>query len=130
MPQNAENADVLVYIHGSAFMGGCGFEKHMDGSEYAKRGMVFITLNYRLGPLGFLCDPQLAKESGYTGNYGLYDQLCALKRIHENIKDYGGDSEKVTLLAQLAGAMSSTMHCLSQLSRPYFKAAYLSSGGI
>ncbi len=130
VPQNAENADVLVYIHGGAFMGGCGFEKHMDGSEYAKSGMVFITLNYRLGPLGFLCDPQLAKESGHTGNYGLYDQLCALKRIHENIKDYGGDPEKVTLLAQSAGAMSSTMHCLSQLSRPYFKAAYLSSGGI
>ncbi len=129
MPEDAKDADVIVYIHGGAFMGGCGNEKHMDGMEYARRGMVFVTLNYRLGPLGFLCDPQLTKESGHSGNYGLYDQLCALEWISRNINDYGGDPKKVTLFAQSAGAMSSTMHCLSPLSRPYFKAAYLASGG-
>lgn len=129
MPADAQNADVIVYIHGGAFLGGCGNEKHMDGTAYAKRGIVFVSLNYRLGPLGFLCDPKLKEESGHTGNYGLFDQLAALKWIHENIVDYGGNPGKVTITSQSAGAMSTTMHCLSPLSRPYFNAAYLASGG-
>lgn len=68
-PDDAKNAPVLFYIHGGGFLGGCGHEKHFDGTAWCKKGVVAVTINYRLGPMGFLCLPELAARDGHTGNY-------------------------------------------------------------
>lgn len=119
---------VLFYIHGGGFTGGCGHEKHFDGPIWASKGCVAVTINYRLGPLGFLCLPELKEEAGHTGNYGLFDQLAALQWIHDNIASFGGDPDNITLMGQSAGAMSVQQHLLSPLSRPYIAKAVMSSG--
>ena len=128
-PEEAKKAPVLLFIHGGAFMGGCGNELHMDGTAYARRNFVFVSINYRLGPLGFLADRQLAEEAGHTGNYGLYDQLEAIRWVYDHIADFGGDPENITLFGQSAGAMSIQQHVLSPLTKPYFHAVYMASGG-
>ena len=79
-PDTAKEGDrlpVLFYIHGGGFTGGCGHEKHFDGPVWPSHGSIGVTINYRLGPMGFVCLPQLKEEAGVTGNYGLYDQLTA-----------------------------------------------------
>ncbi len=122
------NLPVIVYIHGGGFTGGCGHEKHFDDPVWAQKGVVSVTLNYRLGPLGFLCLPALAEEAGHCGNYGLYDQLAALKWVKNNISAFGGDPSRVTVMGQSAGAMSVQLHCLSPLSEGLFSGAVMSSG--
>ncbi|MBE6940439.1 MAG: carboxylesterase family protein [Ruminococcaceae bacterium] len=131
-PDNAQPGDrlpVLVYIHGGGFTGGCGHEKHFDGPVWPAKGVIGVTLNYRLGPMGFVCLPELKEEAGYTGNYGLYDQLAALQWVHDNIASFGGDPEAITIMGQSAGAMSVQQHCLSPLSEGMFRGAVMSSGG-
>ncbi len=128
-PRDAVDAPVIIYIHGGAFLGGCNHELHMDGTAYAKQGIIFISINYRLGVLGFLCDRKLTEESGHSGNYGLYDQLEAIKWVHNHIKDFGGNPDNITLFGQSAGAMSIQQHCLSPLTKPYIKHVYMASGG-
>jgi len=131
-PESAGEGDklpVLVYIHGGGFTGGCGHEKHFDGPVWPAHGVIGVTLNYRLGPLGFACLPQLKEEAGFTGNYGLYDQLAALHWVRTNIASFGGDPENVTIMGQSAGAMSVQQHCLSPLSEGLFHKAVMSSGG-
>ena len=120
---------VLFYIHGGGFTGGCGHEKHFDGPAWPTKGVVAVTVNYRLGPLGFACLPELSAEAGHTGNYGLYDQLCALQWVHDNIAAFGGDPDRVTLMGQSAGAMSVQQLCLSPLTRGLAAGAVMSSGG-
>ena len=120
---------VIVYIHGGGFTGGCGHERHFDGPVWPEKGVIGVTINYRLGPLGFATHPALLAESGKTGNYGLYDQLAALKWVRDNISAFGGDPGNVTIMGQSAGAMSVQQHCLSPLSRNYFHKAVMSSGG-
>lgn len=119
---------VLVYIHGGGFTGGCGHEKHFDGPVWAQKGVIAVTLNYRLGPMGFLCLPELKDESGHTGNYGLFDQLAAIKWVRNNISAFGGDRDKITIMGQSAGAMSVQHICQSELSKGLFRAAVMSSG--
>ena len=131
-PDTAKEGDklpVLIYIHGGGFTGGCGHEKHFDGPVWPKKGIIGVTLNYRLGPMGFVCLPELKEEAGFTGNYGLYDQLTAIKWVHDNIAAFGGDPENVTIMGQSAGAMSVQQHCLSPLSDGLFHRAVMSSGG-
>lgn len=128
-PAVCREAPVILYIHGGAFQGGCGNEKHFSGEAYARKGIIFITCNYRLGVLGFCSLPELAKRDGHTGNYGLYDQLTVLKWIHDNIRAFGGDPERITLMGQSAGAMSVQHHCLSPLSRGLLSSAVMTSGG-
>ncbi len=120
---------VLVYIHGGGFTGGCGHEKHFDCPNWPTKGVIGVTLNYRLGPLGFLALPELKQEAGCTGNYGLYDQMTALKWVHHNIASFGGDPEKVTIMGQSAGAMSVQQQCLSPMTEGLFQGAVMSSGG-
>ena len=120
---------VLFYIHGGEYIGGCGHEKHFDGPAWPTKGVVAVTINYRLGPLGFACLPELSAEAGHTGNYGLYDQLCALQWVHDNIAAFGGDPDRVTLMGQSAGAMSVQQLCLSPLTRGLAAGAVMSSGG-
>ena len=131
-PDTAKAGDklpVLVYIHGGGFTGGCGHEKHFDGPVWPAHGVIGVTLNYRLGPLGFACLPELKEEAGFTGNYGLYDQLAALQWVHDNIAAFGGDPDNVTIMGQSAGAMSVQQHCLSPLTDGLFSKAVMSSGG-
>ena len=120
---------VILYIHGGGFTGGCGHEKHFDGPVWPTKGVIGVTINYRLGPMGFVCLPELKEEAGFTGNYGLYDQLTAIRWVHDNIAAFGGDPDNVTIMGQSAGAMSVQQHCLSPLSEGLFQRAVMSSGG-
>ena len=131
-PDTAKEGDrlpVLVYIHGGGFTGGCGHEKHFDCPIWPAKGVIGVTVNYRLGPLGFACLPELKQEAGITGNYGLYDQLAALKWVKNNISAFGGDPENTTIMGQSAGAMSVQQHALSPLTEGLFHKAVMSSGG-
>lgn len=128
-PQNAQAAPVLFYIHGGGFVGGCGHEKHFSGEAYCARGVIVVTCNYRLGPMGFCSLPALADEAGHTGNYGLFDQLCALEWVRENIAAFGGDASRITIAGQSAGAMSVQQLCLSPLTENKIAGAIMLSGG-
>ena len=131
-PENAKEGDklpVLIYIHGGGFTGGCGHEKHFDGPVWPNKGVIGVTINYRLGPMGFLCLPELAEEAGHTGNYGLYDQMTAIKWVKDNIAAFGGDPDAITIMGQSAGGMSVQQHCLSPLTDGLFSKAVMSSGG-
>lgn len=128
-PECCKDAPVILYIHGGMFMGGCGNEKPFDGSAYARKGVIFVTCNYRLGPLGYCCLPELEQRDGHTGNYGLYDQLTALKWICHNIEQFGGNPANVTVMGQSAGAMSLQQLCLSPLAGKYISKAIMTSGG-
>ena len=131
-PETAKEGDklpVLVYIHGGSFTGGCGHEKHFDGPVWPAQGVIGVTLNYRLGPLGFACLPELKEEAGKTGNYGLYDQQTAIRWVKDNIASFGGDPENITIMGQSAGAMSVQQHSLSPQSKGLFQKAVMSSGG-
>ena len=130
-PDTAKEGDalpVVVSIHGGSFTGGCGHEKHFDGPVWPQKGVIGVTINYRLGPLGFLCLPELEEEAGRTGNYGLYDQLAALRWVQDNIASFGGDPKNITVMGQSAGAMSIQLHCLSPLAEGLFQRAVMCSG--
>ena len=120
---------VIVYIHGGGFTGGCGHEKHFDEPAWPSQGVIGVTLNYRLGPLGFAVLPELMEEAGRTGNYGLYDQLTAIAWVKHNIEAFGGDPDNITIMGQSAGAMSVQQLCLSPLARGTFQRAVMCSGG-
>ena len=126
--QPDDKLPVLFYIHGGGFTGGCGHEKHFDGPVWPQQGVIGVTINYRLGPMGFACLPQLAEEAGHTGNYGLYDQMVAMQWVRDNIAAFGGDPEQVTIMGQSAGAMSVQLQCQSPLTQGLFQRAVLSSG--
>ena len=108
-PQQAHDAPVFVWIHGGALNTGAGSEAMYDGARLAaSQGMVVVSINYRLGVLGYLAHPQLSAESrrDVSGNYGLQDQIAALKWIETNIAAFGGDPENVTIAGESAGALS------------------------
>ena len=124
-----DNLPVLIYIHGGGFTGGCGHEKHFDVPVWPTKGVLGVTLNYRLGPMGFVCLPELKDEAGYTGNYGLFDQLVAIQWVKHNIAAFGGNPDNITIMGQSAGAMSVQQHSLSPLSEGLFHKAVMCSGG-
>lgn len=126
-PENAEALPVAVYIHGGSFTGGCAHENMISGEGLCRRGVIFVSLNYRLGPYGFASHPDLA-QNGACGNFGLFDQLTALEWVHKNIAGFGGDPKKITLVGQSAGAMSIAEHCLSPMSEGLFRGAVMMSG--
>ncbi len=127
--RKGEKLPVLVYIHGGSFTGCCAHEKHYDCPVWPREGVIAVTIQYRLGPLGFACLPELKEEAGYTGNYGLLDQLTALQWIRDNIAAFGGDPENVTISGQSAGAMSVQQLALSPMSKGLFHKAVMMSGG-
>jgi para-nitrobenzyl esterase len=126
----ADKLPVLVYIYGGGFSEGSGSVKVYDGEQLAKKGIVAITINYRLGILGFLAHPELTAESpdSASGNYALLDQVAALKWIHNNITAFGGDPSRVTIAGQSAGAMSVNMLIASPLVKGLFQRAIAQSG--
>lgn len=127
-PKNKEKCPVLIYIHGGSFTGGSADEGHIDGKAYAEREIIFVGLNYRLGPYGFCSHPDLKNDDGVCGNYGLYDQFAAIEWIKKNIEAFGGDCENITLLGQSAGAMSVDIQLSNPMAEGYYKGAVLMSG--
>ena len=107
-PAQARSAPVMVWIHGGALSTGAGSETIYDGATLAARGVVVVTINYRLGVLGYLAHPTLSAESpqGVSGNYGLLDQIEALRWIKTNIAAFGGDPSQVTIAGESAGGLS------------------------
>ncbi len=121
---------VIVWIHGGAFTQGSGSLAVYDGAALARRGAVVVTFNYRLGPLGFFAHPLLSKESSYdaSGNYGLLDQLAALRWVKANIRGFGGSPDRITVAGESAGAVSIGCLLVSPQARGLFHAAILESG--
>lgn len=122
---------VMVYIHGGSFTGGSGGEAIYDGALLASRGVIVVTINYRLGTLGYLALPALAAEDrqGSTGNYGILDQILALQWVQKYIGLFGGNPELVTLFGQSAGGMSICTLMASPLAQGLFAQAIIQSGG-
>lgn len=122
-PANQENLPVMVWIHGGAFLVGSGSLDMYNGHNLASKGVVVVTINYRLGSLGFLAHPD-----GLSGNYAFLDQLAALQWVQRNIEKFGGDPNKVTIFGESAGAMSTTTLMLSPLSENLFHRVIAQSG--
>lgn len=122
---------VAVWIHGGAFHGGWSFEMEFDGDAWAKRDVILVTINYRLGLLGFFCHPLLSEEdeNGISGNYGLYDQAKAIEWVYNNIASFGGDPNNITIFGQSAGAMSVKYQVSSPLVQNLISKAIIMSGG-
>lgn len=122
---------VLFWIHGGAFMHGHGSEKEFDGEGFAKKGVILVTINYRVNAFGFFAHPDLEAENaeGVSGNYGILDQIFALRWVRENIAAFGGDPEKITIFGQSAGCMSVQTIISSPLSAGMMRGAVLQSGG-
>jgi para-nitrobenzyl esterase len=120
-----EKRPVMVWIYGGGFVSGGTNVPIYDGEALAKKGIILVSINYRVGILGFLAHPELTKESPNhtSGNYGLMDQLAALKWVQKNIAAFGGDPANVTIAGQSAGSMSVNDLVASPLSRGLFNKA-------
>jgi len=120
---------VIVFIYGGGFTIGSSGMANYDGEGVAKAGAVFVNFNYRVGAMGFMAHPELtAEQGGHSGNYGLMDQIAALKWVRANIAKFGGDPDKVLIMGQSAGASSVMAHIFSPQSKGLFRAAVMSSG--
>lgn len=127
---SAEKRPVLVWIYGGGFVSGGSAVPIYDGAAMAKKGIVFVSANYRVGIFGFFAHPALTKESREhaSGNYGLLDQVAALKWVHKNIEKFGGDPGNVTIAGQSAGSMSVNCLVASPLAKGLFQRAIAESG--
>lgn len=125
-----EKLPVAFWIHGGAFTGGFGHEKEFDGESYCRRGVILVTINYRLGVFGFMAHPELTLESEnhVSGNYGILDQAAALDWVYENIEAFGGDPENITIFGQSAGCMSVRTLVSSDITGNKINRAILQSG--
>jgi para-nitrobenzyl esterase len=125
----ARKAAVFVWIHGGALVTGASKEAVYDGTKLAAQGMVVVSINYRLGILGYLALPELSAESplGISGNYGLLDQIAALRWIKQNIEAFGGDASNVTIAGESAGALSVMYLMASPEARGLFAKAIAES---
>lgn len=120
-----ERRPVFVWIYGGGFNEGSGSNPQFDGEGLARKGLVVVTFNYRVGPLGFLATPELSRESrhGSSGNYGLLDDIALLQWVKRNIAAFGGDPAQVTIAGQSAGAGSVQFLTLSPLAKGLFRRA-------
>ena len=132
---SANNANdrrpVMLWIYGGGFTGGSGGMAWYDGENLASKGPVIVTINYRLGSLGFFAHPELAKESGHNaaGNYGMMDAIAALQWVKKNISAFGGDPNNVTIAGESAGAIMVGALVGSPLAKGLFNRAIAQSGG-
>ena len=126
-----EKRPVMVWFHGGAFLVGSGSLPIFHGDTLARRGVVLVTVNYRLGRLGFLAHPELSAEQSYrgSGNYGHLDQIEALRWIKANIAAFGGDPDRVTIFGQSAGSSTVNTLMASPLAKGVFQRAIGQSGG-
>lgn len=118
-----ERRPVLVWIYGGGFQEGTSADPRFDGENLARKGVVVVTFNYRLGVLGFLASPELSAESGHraSGNYGLLDCVQALRWVNQNIAGFGGDPGRVTIAGQSAGAGTVNFLSMSPLATGLFQ---------
>ncbi|MEK7953957.1 carboxylesterase/lipase family protein [Luteolibacter soli] len=129
-PSNAKDLPVMVWIHGGAFTSGSGSQPLYDGTHLASKGVVIVTINYRLGPLGFMAHPALTQEGGgSSGNYGIRDQIAALEWVRDNITSFGGNPANVTIFGESAGAYAVNILGASPRAKGLFHRAIAESGG-
>ena len=124
-----EKLPVMVWIYGGGFAGGA--TSYYDGALLARKGVILVSVAYRVGKLGFLSLPELSAENpnGVSGNYGLLDQIAGLQWVKDNIAKFGGDPDNVTIFGESAGGISVSMLCASLLAKGLFKRAISQSGG-
>jgi para-nitrobenzyl esterase len=129
-PANANRLPVMVWIHGGGYYGGTGAQPGFDGSNLARRGVIVVTLNYRLGIFGFFSHPELTTESPdrASGNQGIEDQIAALRWVKNNIATFGGDADRVTIMGESAGGESVAILLASPLAKGLFQRAIAESG--
>ena len=122
---NETNLPILVYIHGGSLMTGSSAASDTNGETYAKKGVIMITVSYRLGVFGYFAHPDLISESpnNTTGNYGLLDQIKALKWVNDNAEYFGGNKDNITIAGESAGSSSISALCTSPLAKGLFKKA-------
>ncbi len=130
-PVGGELVPVMVWIHGGSNVAGSGAEPPYDGANLARRGAVVVTINYRLNLFGFLAHPAFTSESEHrsSGNYGLLDQIAALRWVQRNVAAFGGDPDRVTIFGESAGATDVAYLMASPLARGLFHRAVIQSGG-
>jgi para-nitrobenzyl esterase len=128
-PADAKNAPVFFWIHGGALVGGSSAEGMYDGAKLAAHGVVVVSINYRVGVFGFLAHPELSAESpqGISGNWGILDQIAALKWVKQNIASFGGNPANVTIAGQSAGGLSVMYLLASPMARGLFAKAIAQS---
>ena len=127
----SDKIPVLVWIYGGGFNAGASSERNYSGEKLAKKGVVLVSIAYRVGILGFLAHPELTAENPehISGNYGLLDMIAGLKWIRKNIAAFGGDPDKVTIFGESAGGIAVSMLCASPLTKGLFNGAISQSGG-
>jgi para-nitrobenzyl esterase len=127
-----ERLPVLVYFYGGGYRAGDGSEPRYDGASMAAKGIVALTVNYRLNVFGFLAHPELTNEAPYhaSGNYGLLDQNAALRWVQRNVAAFGGDPKRVTIAGESAGSISVSAHVASPLSKDLLAGAIMESGSL
>ncbi len=128
-PYGAKDAPVILFFYGGGFDSGLNWESPFDGSALAERGAVAVFANYRVGPLGYLTHNAIQKQYGRDGNFGLDDQLNAIRFVKAHIGAFGGDGDNITLLGQSAGAISVQYLCLNPANAGLFQRAAMMSGG-
>lgn len=121
---------VFVFIHGGAFATGGANMDLYDGTRFAKEGVIQVNLSYRLNALGFLASTEMEEKYGYLGNSGILDQIAGLKWIHDNIEQFGGDPQNVTICGESAGAFSVSNLIMSPLAEGLFQKAIMESGNL
>lgn len=129
-PSGAKALPVMVWLHGGSNRVGTGADESYDGSSLALHGVIVVTINYRLGVIGFLAHPDLTAESPHhsSGNYGLLDQIAALKWVQQNINQFGGDPNNITLFGESAGSVDATTLIASPLVTGLFRRVIAESG--
>jgi para-nitrobenzyl esterase len=130
LPSGQNGLPVMVWLHGGSNRVGTGADESYDGSSLASHGVIVVTINYRLGVMGFFSHPELMAESPHhsSGNYGLLDQIAALKWVQQNIAQFGGDPGNVTLFGESAGAIDATTLMTSPLAKGLFRRVIAESG--
>ena len=128
-PKDAKNCPVILFFHGGGFNSGSNNEEPFRGYELAKRGIVTVFANYRVGVLGYFAHEEIRKREGRDGNFGLDDILLSIRWVKAHIASFGGDPENITVMGQSAGAVSLQYLCLSKKAAGLFKRAVLISGG-
>jgi para-nitrobenzyl esterase len=130
--KGAAHLPVIVWIYGGGYRNGSASMPLYWGDRLAHKGVIVVTIAYRLGPLGFLALPELTRESPYasSGNYGLMDQIAALEWVHRNIAAFGGDPKRVTIAGQSSGAISVSILMASPRAKGLFQRAIGESGGL
>jgi para-nitrobenzyl esterase len=128
---SSEKIPVLIWIYGGGFSAGSTSEPVYSGEALAKKGVVLVSIAYRVGPLGYLAHPELSAENPQhaSGNYGLLDIIAGLKWVQKNIHAFGGDANKVTIFGESAGGIAVSMLCASPLAKGLFHGAISQSGG-